>query len=317
MFANANRQLYFSNQSSRVSMMRTAGTSFAWANTDKFEEADIVLFGVPDESHTHAHRYGTVKAPDHIRRVSVDRSVFERSGTKTMSLPTMSPLSQKIMDAGNILRNQVSEFVEKVALEAKVPFMIGGDHSISSEALKGFDRLGSKIGVAYFDSHPDFICSSHDYYGSVVCDISEYRNIDFSTSIEIGVRDPEPEELLNLRRTHLQTINQMDLAEMGLRRTVDLIKDRVGDRIYLSFDMDVVDPAFAPGVSTPVPGGLSSTEALYLVREVSKLGIAGFDLMEVSPPYDIQDITSHLAGRIILEAATGVNPKTKPTIRAP
>jgi agmatinase len=228
----------------------------------------------------------------------------------------MAPLEQKIVDVGNIPRNKVSEFVEKITRKAKVPFMIGGDHSITAEALKGFDKIGSKIGVVYFDSHPDFICSSRDYYGSVVCDISEYRNIDFSTSLEIGVRDPEPEELLNLRRTHLQTINPIDLAEMGLRRTLDLIKDRVGDKIYLSFDMDVVDPAFAPGVSTPVPGGLSSSEALYLVREVSKLGLVGFDLMEVSPPYDVQDMTSHLAGRIILEAATGVKPKTKPALKA-
>jgi agmatinase len=297
-------------------MKPSAAIRFAWANTQRSEEADIVLFGVPDESHTHAHRSGTAKAPDHIRKVSVDRGIFERAGRKTMSLPTMSPLEQKIVDVGNIPRSQVSEFVEKVARDGKVPFMIGGDHSISSEALKGFDRLGSKIGVAYFDSHPDFICSSRDYYGSVVCDISEYRNIDFSTSIEIGVRDPEPEELLNLRRTHLQTISPVDLAEMGLRRTVDLVKDRVGDRIYVSFDMDVVDPAFAPGVSTPVPGGLSSSEALYLVREVSKLGLVGFDLMEVSPPYDVQDMTSHLAGRVILEAATGVKPKPKTAIRA-
>ncbi len=297
-------------------MNSSAPTTFAWANTEKFEEADIVLFGVPDESHTHAHRYGTAKAPDHVRRVSVDRGVFERGGIKTMSLPMMSPLGQKIVDLGNIPRSQVSKFVEKVAREEKVPFMIGGDHSISSEALKGFDRLGSKIGVVYFDSHPDFICSSRDYYGSVVCDISEYRNIDFSTSIEIGVRDPEPEELLNLRRSHLQTINPIDMAEIGLRSTVDLIKERVGDRIYVSFDMDVVDPAFAPGVSTPVPGGLSSSEALYLVKEVSKLGLVGFDLMEVSPPYDVHDTTSHLAGRIILEAATGVKPKTKPAIQA-
>lgn len=278
------------------------------------EDADIVLFGVPDESHTHANRSGTAKAPDHIRKVSLERGVFERSGKKTVSLPTMSPLEQKIIDIGNIPRDQVADFVEKVAREGRVPFMVGGDHSITSEALKGFDRLGPKIGVVYFDSHPDFICSSRDYYGSVVCDISEYKNIDFSTSIEIGMRDPEPEELLNLRRTHLQTITPIDLVEMGLRRAIDLVKDRVGDRIYLSFDMDVVDPAFAPGVSTPVPGGLSSSEALYLVRETSKLGLVGFDIMEVSPPYDLQDMTAQLAGRIIIEAASGVKPRTKPAI---
>lgn len=84
----------------------------------------------------------------------------------------------------------------------------------------------------------------------------------------------------------------------------------------MSFDMDVVDPAFAPGVSTPVPGGLSSSEALYLVREVAKLGLVGFDLMEVSPPFDVQDMTSHLAGRIVLEAASGVKPRAEAAIRA-
>ncbi len=280
------------------------------------EEADIVLFGVPDESHTHAHRSGTATAPDHIRRISVERGVFERSGKKTVSLPTMNPIDQKILDAGNIPRDQVAEHVEKVVRSGKVPFMIGGDHSITSEALKGFERLGPKVGVVYFDSHPDFICSSRDYYGSVVCDISEFRNVDFSSSIEIGVREPEPEELVNLRRNHLQTITPINVAEMGLRRTMDLVKDGVGNRIYLSFDMDVVDPAFAPGVSTPVPGGLSSSEALYLVREASKLGLVGFDIMEVSPPFDLQDMTSQLAGRIILEAASGVRPKTKTAIQA-
>lgn len=287
---------------------------FAWANTNKVEDADIVLFGVPDESHTHSTRPGTAKGPDRIRKVSIERGVFERSGKNTVSLPAMSPLEQRIIDAGNNSREQVAGLVESVAFEGRIPFMVGGDHSITSEALKGLDRLGSKIGVVYFDSHPDFICSSRDYYGSVVCDISEYKNIDFSTSIEVGVRDPEPEELLNLRRTHLQTITPIDLVEMGLRRAMDLVKDRVGDRIYLSFDMDVVDPAFAPGVSTPVPGGLSSSEALYLVREISKLGLVGFDLMEVSPPYDLQDMTSQLAGRIIVEAASGVKPRTKPAV---
>jgi agmatinase len=278
------------------------------------EEADIVLFGVPDESHTHAIRSGTAKAPDQIRKVSVERGIFERSGEKTASLPSMSPLVERIIDAGDIPRSQVPDFVEKVARQGRVPFMIGGDHSITAEALKGFDRLGSKIGVVYFDSHPDFICSSRDYYGSVVCDISEYKNIDFSTSIEIGVRDPEPEELLNLRRTHLQTITPTDLVEMGLRKTIELIKNRIGGGIYLSFDMDVVDPAFAPGVSTPVPGGLTSSEALYLVGKIAMLGIVGFDLMEVAPPYDLQDFTSQLAGRIILDVASGVKPRTNPTI---
>ncbi len=289
---------------------------FAWANTGNTEEADVVLFGVADETHTHANRLGTAKGPNRIRKISRERGVFERRGRKTMSLPTMAPVQQRILDAGNIPRARVAGFVESVARKGQVPFMMGGDHSITAEALKGFDRLGRKIGVVYFDAHPDFICSSRDYYGSVVCDISEYRNVDFSTSLEIGVRDPEPEELANLRRSHLQTLTVMDLKETGLRRALDLVKDLVGDRFYLSFDMDVVDPAFAPGVSTPVPGGLTSSEALYLVSQISKQGLAGFDLMEVSPPYDLQDMTSQLAGRIILEAAFGLKPRKEQVVKA-
>jgi len=77
--------------------------------------------------------------------------------------------------------------------------------------------------------------------------------------------------------------------------------NKLGDKVYISFDMDCVDPAYAPGVSVPVPMGLSSTDAVYLLKEIAKKGIVGMDVMEVCPSFDVKDRTSHLASRIISE----------------
>ena len=274
---------------------------FAWSNTDSFDKADVVLVGVPDETGSYATRKGSSKAPDAIRKVSNEREVFERRGMKTVALSQICPINKNIYDYGNIAKGDVSKVIEKITSEDKIPVTVGGDHSITAEVLKGIDKVREHISVVYIDSHPDFICSSREYYGSVVCDISEYKNVDFSSSIEIGVRAPEPEELINLRRKYLKIISAIDVEAIGLKNVIEKVKDGVGENIYVSMDMDVVDPAFAPGVSSPVPAGLTSNQLLYFMTEIAKLGIIGFDVMEVCPEYDIQDMTSHLAARVIIE----------------
>ena len=279
---------------------------FAWANTDSLDKADVVLVGVPDETGSYARRKGCSKAPDAIRKVSNEREVFERKGMKTVALSQICPMNKNIYDYGNISKGDVSKVVGKIVGEDKIPVTIGGDHSVTAEVLKGIDKLREDISVVYIDSHPDFICSSKEYYGSVVCDIAEYKNIDFSSSIEIGIRAPEPEELVNIRRKYLKTISSIGVEALGLKEVVEKVKDRVSDNVYVSLDMDVIDPAFAPGVSSPVPAGLTSNQLLYLITEIAKLGIIGFDVMEVCPDYDMQDMTSHLAARIIIETISCV-----------
>ena len=280
---------------------------FAWANTDSFDKADVVLVGVPDETGSYSVRKGSSKAPDVIRKVSTEREVFERRGMKTVAMSQICPMNKNIYDYGNISKSDVARVIEKIVSEDKIPVTIGGDHSITAEVLRGFDKAREGISVVYIDSHPDFICSSKEYYGSVVCDISEYKNVDFSSSIEIGIRAPEPEELINLRRKYLKTISAVDIEAIGLKAVIEKIKDRVGENIYASLDMDAVDPAFAPGVSTPVPAGLTSNQLLYLMTQIAKLGIIGFDVMEICPDYDIQDTTSHLAARIIIETISCIS----------
>lgn len=277
---------------------------FPWANTDRMEDADFVILGVPDDTGSHSPRKGVSLAPARIRKVANEREVFERSGTRSIAMPGGCEDERRIFDYGDIQRKDVQRVVKTLIEQSKIPIAMGGDHSITAEILKGIDAV-KPVSILYFDAHPDFICSTREYYGSVVCDISDYKNVRFSSSIEIGVRDTEPEELVNLRKKHLRTIGPRELEERGIAYVFREVKKRVKGDIYVSFDMDAVDPAFAPGVSVPVPGGISSSQAFYLIREIASLGLLGMDVMEVSPPFDIQDMTSHLASRLMMAAICG------------
>jgi len=96
-------------------------------------------------------------------------------------------------------------------------------------------------------------------------------------------------------------ITPFDIAEQGVKSISKSILDTLGEKVYVSFDMDCIDPAFAPGVSVPVPMGLNTTDAMYLLRDIVRRGIIGIDIMEVCPSYDVKDRTSHLASRLISE----------------
>ncbi len=277
---------------------------FPWANVAGIDEADVVVIGVPDDSGSYARRKGTAQAPRRIREVASEREVFERGGVRSIALPLGCSTDMRIADRGDVAKGEVRDLVRGIVEKGKIPITMGGDHSITAEILKAIDEI-MEVSIVYFDAHPDFICSTREYYGSVVCDISEYDRIDFDSSIELGVRAPEPEELINLRRKHLETLSPYDIEALGLKGVLKRIKQRVKKDVYVSVDMDVVDPAFAPGVSVPVPGGLSSAQALYLVRKISEIGLVGLDVMEVCPPYDVQDVTSHLAARVMMEGICG------------
>jgi len=273
----------------------------AWATEDKLEDADWVVLGVPDEKGSHSYRSGSSRAPDVIRAVSHERAVFVRKGAEHIVEPQKGTFKHNLFDMGNIRRSEIRNEIRKLLSAHKKPITIGGDHSITFEILKAVNDVSKDISIIYFDAHPDFICSSRNYYGSVMCDAVSLKNINIKKSIEIGVRAPEREELVNLKKRQLKVITPMDIAEKGIKKIVAEIKKTVGKNVYLSIDLDVLDPAFAPGVSTPVPGGLTSNEFFYLIKEVSKLNLIGCDLTEVTPKYDIQDMTAHLAAKAIAE----------------
>ncbi len=274
-----------------------------WANTDSFDESEIVIIGIPDESKSHALRKGTSEAPHKIREISTIRDTYKRGDGISLGLP-VDGITKKVHDYGNIERSQIEYTIMKIVSGSKIPISIGGDHSITTEIIKSIAKKYGPLSLVYFDAHPDFVSSIHGYYGSVFYDVLPY--IDTKTSIQIGIRTPEKEEIDNIKKYGLKIITPIDIIRDGMQKTIDTILNKIGKNVYVSLDMDAVDPAFAPGVSVPVPLGLGNTEVASILKSIAKKGICGFDIMEVCPNYDIKDRTSHLASRIIAETISSM-----------
>ena len=269
-----------------------------WANTVDFEQSEFVVIGIPDESQSHALRKGTEEAPFKIRQISNQRDSYERDGKIILGRPFQGS-EKKVHDFGNITRSQIESIYDKISASSKIPISIGGDHSITRQIINALAKRHGKMSLVYFDAHPDFVSSTTNYYGSVVNDV--LSNIEIISSVQIGIRTPEQEELDNINKFNLEVITPFDIREQGIKQVTNSVVNRLGDKVYVSFDMDCIDPAYAPGVSVPVPMGLNSTDAVYLLKEIAKKGIVGMDIMEVCPSFDVKDRTSHLASRIISE----------------
>ncbi|HSB50292.1 MAG TPA: arginase family protein, partial [Nitrosopumilaceae archaeon] len=232
-----------------------------WANTEKLEDSEFVIVGIPDESQSHALRQGTAEAPFRIREISNNRDSYTRQGITSLGFPFSELSNRKICDMGNIDRVQISEVFKKISKNSKIPISIGGDHSITTQIIKTLSENMGKLSMVYFDAHPDFVSSTTNYYGSIFNDILPY--IDINTSIQIGIRTPENEEMENIKKHNLKVITPFEIKEKGLKEISELILNTIGDKVYVSFDMDCIDPAYAPGVSVPVPMGLNSVDAVY------------------------------------------------------
>ncbi|HYO06338.1 MAG TPA: arginase family protein [Phototrophicaceae bacterium] len=276
------------------------------SNTDSITKADIVIIGVPDESKSHARRKGTSKGPDIIRIASNESDFFERNGKIIPICPMRGCFdSKKILDYGNIKRENLYQLIFDLVSSKKIPIILGGDHSITTIALKAIEDFFGKVGLIYFDAHPDFVSSTTDYYGSVITD--SIKCIDFGQSMMIGIRSAEPEELVNAGKTNLELVTPIDVNELGISKIADRVrsKDNKGKR-YISIDLDCLDPAFAPGVSVPSPCGLSSIDLISLLKLAISSGIVGLDIVEFSPDFDINNITASLVARILLESIASI-----------
>ena len=279
---------------------------FFRSTVETLSDADIVLLGVPDESRSHARRKGTSRGPDTIRIASNETEFFEREGK---IIPTNAMrgklLDKKILDLGNAGREQLPGIIFDIISRGKMPIIIGGDHSITTIALRQIGKMLGKISLFYFDAHPDFVSSTNNYYGSIMTDSAEFIN--FKNSMLIGTRAAEAEEIDNATKAGLEIITPMDLAELGPSKLARRLDNKTGHKKYISIDLDCVDPAFAPGVSVPCPGGISSTNLIYLVKRAVQSGIIAMDIVELCPDFDLNNITACLAAKIISESIASIN----------
>jgi agmatinase len=298
-------------QDSAVSYLRHGQTPFFRlpASLD-VASAHVALLGVPHDGGT-TYQPGARLAPYHVRRVSAliqnhhpghDIDVFTRL---------------RCIDAGNIVFPPFDRAAMRSAIEAEVrqlvagevaPMIVGGDHSITLPVLRALTKRIGPVAVVHFDAHLDMsgpeVWSDDFHHGTPMRHAIDEGLIERGQLYQIGVRGPRATASDDaLARTNAHTLMSADdIGYHGAKRSAAELRERIGTRpVYITFDIDAVDPAFAPGTGTPVPGGLTAREALGLVRGLAGLDVRGGDVVEVCPALDHADITSHLAAHILWE----------------
>ena len=289
---------------SAISSNEKETMKFAYAKAKSMKSADVILFGVPDESGSHALRKGAKQGPDAIRKISNREAKVSKTSTYEAQ---EGPIHASVFDAGNKTKKTIASLVEKAQRQGKKTIIFGGDHSITFNAIKGVVKVHKNISVIYLDTHPDFICSRGSYFGSVLCDISHLKNVNLKKSALIGIRAIEPEERKTIKKSGIKAYTTLDIYDKGIKQVAKQLKKLIGkNKVYISIDLDVFDPDVAPGVSTPYPGGLQTLDVIYLIKAIAKHAV-GFDIMEYTPKYDIQERTGHVATVLTLELLKQVN----------
>ena len=198
-----------------------------------------------------------------------------------------------------------------------VPVAMGGDHSVTLPELRACAKVNGPVALIHFDAHYDTI---HEYFGKPYNHGTPFYHaakeglVDTSKSIQVGIREGlyGPEDLTNSTDLGYQVLRADECHKMGMEAVLKAIRARVGSaKAFLTFDIDFLDPAYAPGTGTPVPGGFTTAQALELVRGLADLNIVGYDVVEVSPPYDPTGITSIAAAGLMQEFISHVAYKKK------
>jgi len=196
------------------------------------------------------------------------------------------------------IENCIKELPEK-------PLILGGDHSITYASFKGFSKKFSNPGILVFDAHPDlendFFPPSHEDYLRRL--ISE-GHVKSENVVLVGVRNLHQNELKVINDLNLKPFYMKNAYNLGVEDLANLIMQNVRkvDGLYVSIDIDVIDPAFAPGTGHIEPGGFTSREFLYLIQRILNLkNIRAFDIVEVNPTKDINGMTVKLGAKILLE----------------
>jgi agmatinase len=257
---------------------------FADADSD-FKDSDYVIFGIPYDK-TSSFRFGADLAPSKIRLNSWNFETFNlrnKVDFKDIKVHDYGDLLIKNLSIDKIL-DKVETFTNLLLKNDKFPIAIGGEHSITSGIIRAFPN---DIAVISFDAHLDYrdIYENEKYnHACVMRRISERININDITIL--GVRSAEKNEYLEAKKDGLIWVDAFDIKENGIKKYLHDIKKRYKNKkLYFTLDVDVLDPSFASGTSTPEPFGLSPMEIIESIEFFSK-DVIGFDVMEVCPPYD-------------------------------
>lgn len=275
----------------------------------ELEGVDFAIIGVPSDAGA-SFRTGQREGPAAIREISA----LLRHHNPILNISPYDFLSG--IDYGDlpVVPGYIEEGYKKIeenlipVLEAGiVPILLGGDHAITLPELRAIKKIHGSVSLIHFDSHSDTV---DEYFGKPYNHGTPFKRaveenlLLVDNSIQVGLRGSiySHKHLDIPKDLGFEVITTQEIREIGIKEVIDRIYDRIKEtKVFVSFDIDFVDPAFAPGTGTPEVGGFTSSEAMDLVRGLKGLNFVGFDLVEVLPAYDPSEITALLAANIIYE----------------
>ncbi|MCB1702729.1 MAG: agmatinase [Pseudomonadales bacterium] len=266
------------------------------------DDVDAVVMGIPYDLGT-SGRPGARGGPNAVRQASANLRWEEQRWPWTFNLAERL----KAIDYGDLrygygdsedMLARVEEKAAAITGAGKTLVSIGGDHFVTLPLLRGHARTHGKLALIHFDAHTDTYGDEEKYsHGCMFHRAPREGLIDPAHSVQIGIRTDYDRGDHDFLVIDAQQANEQAVAE-----TVAAIRARVGSMpAYLTFDIDCLDPAYAPGTGTPVVGGLSSSRAMHILRGLADLDIVGFDVVEIAPAYDHADITSLAGASLVLE----------------
>ena len=272
---------------------------------------DAAIIGVPFDGGT-TYRPGTRFGPQGIRRISALYTPYNYElGVDLREQMSLCDTGDVFTIPANIEKtfDQISRAVGYVFASGALPIILGGDHSIGFATVRGIaQQTDKRIGIIHFDRHADIQEKDLDerMHTTPWFHATNLPNVPATNLVQVGIGGWQvPRQAVKEARKRDTTIITMnDVEQLGLDKVAEIALETAwhrADAVYLSFDIDSVDAGFVPGTGWPEPGGFLPREILYLLGLVAREGICGMEVVEVSPPYDVSDITSLLAMRAIVD----------------
>lgn len=284
---------------------------------DEAAHADIAVVGIPFDSGV-SYRPGARFGPAHIR----ESSRLLRPYNPAQDVFPFA--AQQVVDAGDIVANpfdiegavrDIEAGARALRVHADRLVAIGGDHTVALPLLRDVTASHGPVAVLHFDAHLD---TWDTYFGAPVTHGTPFRRaseeglIDLTASMHVGTRGPlyDKDDLTDDDRLGFAVITSEFLEEHGVAAAIERMTARIGDKpLYISIDIDVLDPAHAPGTGTPEPGGMTSRELLHILRALAGHRVVGADVVEVAPAYDHAQITALAASHVVYELLSAMAPR--------
>ena len=276
---------------------------------DQVDHAGVAVLGIPFDAGV-SYRSGARFGPQGIR-----------TGSKLLR-PYHPALDvnpwdvHQVVDAGDVVAHpfdlvaavgQVEAAARHLLMKADRIVTIGGDHTIALPLLRAVAAQHGPIALVHFDAHLD---TWDTYFGAPYTHGTPFRRaveeglLDLDVSAHVGIRGPlyAAQDLIDDQKLGFAIVSTDDVARRGIDEAIDRVRARVGDRpVYVSIDIDVLDPAHAPGTGTPEPGGLTTRELQMILRGFTDLNLVGGDVVEVAPAYDHAELTTIAAANVVYE----------------